>query len=54
MQRARLLAVRLSREGFGTPEQILRMPAPLALDCLEFCNFTADYEQAFQTLNKPE
>ena len=47
-----LIALRLSKDGFGTPEQILAMPSDLVLSALEYSGFLADYEEAVIDLNK--
>ena len=49
-----LVALRLSKEGFGTPTQILAMPVEVVLGALEFSKFAADYEAAYLELNKPK
>lgn len=49
-----LLAVlRLSKEGFGTPIEILHMPVSVVLGALDYCQFQQKYEEAYIELNKP-
>lgn len=52
MKPARLIATRLSKEGFGTPLQILQMPVGIVIDALHYSNFLGDYERTFANLNK--
>lgn len=47
-----MVALRLTKEGFGTMEQILAMPADLVLDALEYVNFLADYQEAQNQINR--
>jgi hypothetical protein len=47
-----MVALRLAKEGFGTPEQILAMPADLVLDALEYVGFLADYQETQHQLNR--
>ena len=49
-----LVALRLSKEGFGTPTEILAMPVDVVLGALDFSKFSADYESAYIELNKPK
>jgi hypothetical protein len=41
-----LVALRLAKEGFGTPEQILAMPADVVVDAVEYALFLSDYQDA--------
>ena len=52
MDSADLAALKLSKEGFGTPDQILNMDADLVLSALEYSNFLGDYETTAAELNK--
>ena len=52
MNPALLVALRLSKAGFGTPVEILRMPVSVVLGALEFVSFQAQYEDAYYELNK--
>lgn len=56
MSAARLIAVRLAKEGFGggSPEAILAMKATTVLDILSYSNFAIDYAETASELNKPE
>ena len=47
-----LTACRLSKEGMGTPTEILAMPAEVVLAALEFSGFVADYNSTVEELNK--
>lgn len=53
MEADRMIALRLAKEGYGTPQQILEMPADLVADILDHSQFTADYEATYAELNKP-
>lgn len=48
----RLFACRLSKEGYGTVEQIEEMRADRVIDLLEYSNFLGDYEATSHELNK--
>ena len=48
------MALRLSKEGFGTVEQILAMPADLVLSAWEYTSFLSDYEETAMEINKPQ
>ena len=50
----RVVALRLAKEGFGTPGAILEMPADLVLDAMEYAGFLADYQETVIRLNRPE
>lgn len=52
MNPALLTALRLSKEGFGTPTEILAMPVGVVLGALNYSQFAGDYEAAFIELNK--
>lgn len=52
MKPARLIAARLSKEGFGTPVEILRMPADVVMEAVHYSNFLNDYERTHAQLNK--
>ena len=52
MDGARLVAVRLAKEGFGSVEEVLRMRTDIVLDALEYSTFSADYEETAYELNK--
>lgn len=54
METARLIAIRLSKEGFGLPQEILATPAPLVLDMLTYSNFLADVQETSTELNKAD
>lgn len=52
MDESVVIALRLAKEGFGTPEQILAMPADLVLDALEYVGFLSDYQETMTNLNR--
>ena len=52
MEWERLVAVRLAKEGYGSPEEIMRMRSDLVLDALEFSGFCSDYEATYVHLNR--
>lgn len=52
MDSALFTALRLSKAGFGTPDQILRMPVSVVLGALQYVTFLSDYEATFVELNK--
>lgn len=52
METSLLIAVRLSREGYGDPQTLLQTRSDIVLACLQHSEFTADYERAFAALNK--
>jgi len=52
MNPALLLAIRLGKEGFGAPTDILKMPVDVVLAIMEFCNFQRDYDEALVELNR--
>jgi hypothetical protein len=54
MDPALLTAIRLSREGFGTPQEILHMPADVVLAALEFVTFQDEYEATVRELNRKD
>jgi hypothetical protein len=54
MDEAMIVSLRLSKEGFGSPEAILNMPTDIVLAALEYSGFIADYESTYTELNKPK
>lgn len=52
MDSGRLIALRLSKDGFGTVEQIEQMPSDMVMDALEYANFLNEYEQTAIELNR--
>lgn len=46
------MALKLSKEGFGRPDEILSMPCDLVLAALEYSSFLMKYQDAFYELNK--
>lgn len=52
MDPALLAALKLSREGYGSPVEILEMPTDVVMAALEHSNFLAEYESTATELNK--
>ena len=52
MDPALFIALRLSKEGFGSVEAILGMAVELVLAALEYSSFLAEYEETAIELNK--
>lgn len=52
MDTALLTAVRLAREGYGSPEAILNMPTDVVVAALQHSLFCAEYEETAAELNK--
>jgi hypothetical protein len=48
------IALRLAKEGFGSPESILAMPVDVVLAALEYSTFLAEYEETAMELNRNE
>lgn len=48
-----VLALRLSKEGFGTLREVMDWPADRFLDAVEYSNFLADYQETAIELNRP-
>lgn len=51
---ATLIALRLSKSGYGRPDEILAMSTDLVMYALEYEGFIKDYESAFSEINKNE
>lgn len=49
-----VIAVRLSRAGYGTPEQVLATDVETVMTELEYENFLNEYQAEFERLNAPE
>lgn len=54
MDPALLVALRLSKDGYGTPEQILRMPVGIVLAAIEYSTFLVDYENTVIAMNRDD
>jgi precorrin isomerase len=52
MDTALLTAVRLAREGYGSPDAILAMPTDLVMAMVEHSVFHSEYEATMIELNK--
>ena len=46
------IAFRLSKEGFGRPDEILAMPTHIVLAALDYLDFETSYERTWLNLNK--
>lgn len=46
------MALRLSKAGYGTPEQVLGMSTEVVLAAAEYESFLGRYEEAYIQLNK--
>ncbi len=49
-----LIPIRLSKEGYGTPQQIADMRADYVLGALHYSAFLSDYEETYSHINKSE
>ncbi len=47
-----LIAIRLSKEGFGSPEAIRNSPAPYVLAMLNYATFLADFNETATEMNR--
>ena len=47
-----MLAIKLSKAGYGTAEQILAMEAEIVIYMIEYESFTSDYQRAFTEINR--
>jgi hypothetical protein len=52
MDNALFIALRLSKEGFGSVEAILDMSVDVVLATLEYSTFLAEYEETAIEINK--
>lgn len=54
MDAAKLMSLRLAREGFGSgdPERVMAMPTDVVFDAWEFINFQNEYEETAHELNR--
>jgi hypothetical protein len=52
MDTALLLAVRLSKEGYGSPQQILESPVRHVLAMLHYSNVLADAQETASEMNR--
>lgn len=52
MDPALLAVLRLSKEGFGTPTEIRKMPVSVVLGALQYVHYLQEYEEAYLELNK--
>lgn len=52
MDPATLIAVRLAKEGCGSPEAVLSWPTDLVLAQLDYHDFLTDYERTYVELRK--
>jgi len=49
-----LTVLRLSKEGYGTPTEIYKMPVGVVLGAMEYEQFLGDYEATYSHLNSPQ
>ena len=49
-----MVALKLSKAGYGRPEEIMAMRADIVKLALEYEAFVRDYEAAFLELNRSE
>ena len=49
-----MVALKLSKEGYGTPVEILDMKADVVLAAVHYTKFLSDYESAFIGINKKD
>ena len=49
---ATLIALRLSKAGYGRPDEILNMQSSLVMDAIEYEGFLHDYEEESIELNR--
>lgn len=49
-----LLSIKLSKLGYGKPQEILDMPLETVLGIVIYENFVSEYEERFIEINKPE
>lgn len=54
MDEAMLVGLRLAKEGYGSPVEVLAMPTDVVLAALEYVTFIGDYEQTAHVLNTPK
>lgn len=47
-----MISIKLSKLGYGTVQQIEKMPIDVVFDILEYEKFVNEYEFAFYELNK--
>lgn len=52
MDESLLIALRLSKSGYGKPTEILKMPSDVVIAALEYEDFANKYESRFIELNK--
>jgi hypothetical protein len=49
-----LVAIKLSKAGYGRPQEILDMPLNVVLGIVQYERFIPEYEEAFIEMNKKE
>lgn len=49
-----LTAVKLSRSGYGSPEEILNMRSDTVMMMLQYEKFRSDFERAYYKMNTPK
>ncbi len=54
MDPAKIIALRLCREGYGDYRALLRSPSRDVIDMLVHANFLADFNETAGEINRPE
>jgi hypothetical protein len=49
-----LVALKLAKAGYGTPQQVLAMPLDQVIAMIAYENFLPQFEEAFYEMNKNE
>ncbi len=49
-----VIALKLSRAGYGRPDEILKMPTDIVLAALNYEQFVNEYEAEFIELNRED
>jgi hypothetical protein len=47
-----LVALQLTKAGYGTPQQILKMDSEIVLTAVEYEKYLGEYEEKFLELNR--
>ena len=54
MDEAVFVACRLSKEGFGTVNELLEMAADLVIDMIHFTKYRSEFEETYAALNRKD
>lgn len=49
-----MVALKLSKSGYGRPDEILKMSSEIVMRALEYEQFIFEYEETYMHLNKEE